>query len=92
MPLWDGRFEIRTNELLTALSESISYDHKLYAQDILGSMVHAEMLGRQGIIPQEDAEKIIEELDRIKGEIEANRFEFREELEDIHMNIEAELI
>jgi len=73
------------------MGESISYDRRLYAHDVMGSTAHAKMLAKQGIIPQEDADKIIAGLAQIKAEIDEGKFEFDEKLEDIHMNIEARL-
>jgi argininosuccinate lyase len=70
---------------------SIDFDRRLYRHDIAGSVAHAEMLGKQGIIPPEDAEAIVRGLEEIRREIEAGEFPFREELEDIHLNIEARL-
>ncbi len=72
-------------------SASIAYDRRLYRQDIRASIAHARMLSRQGIIPEEDADSIISGLQEIGGEIEQGRFIFREEMEDIHLNIEARL-
>jgi argininosuccinate lyase len=72
-------------------SASVAYDQRLYRQDIAGSIAHARMLGRQGIIPAEDAAAIEKGLDAIRDEIEQGKFQFREELEDIHLNIEAAL-
>lgn len=92
MALWGGRFSGDTNALVTALSESISYDRRLYDQDIRGSVAHVRMLAEQGIIPRDDASAIEDELGRIRDEIESGRFEFTVEYEDIHMNIEARLI
>lgn len=91
MALWSGRFSEGTDGLVQAFTESISYDRRLYPYDIAGSIAHARMLGRQGIIPAEDAEKIIAGLQAVKGEMDAGKFVFRTELEDIHMNIEARL-
>ncbi|MDY0176171.1 MAG: argininosuccinate lyase [Lentisphaeria bacterium] len=91
MALWSGRFEQSTDALVQAYSESISYDRRLYAYDIQGSIAHARMLGRQGIIPQPEADKIIAGLQQVKLEIEQGKFVFKTELEDIHMNIEARL-
>ena len=91
MALWSGRFSEGTDGLVQAFTESISYDRRLYPYDIAGSIAHARMLGRQGIIPIEDADKIIAGLEQIKSEIDAGKFVFRAELEDIHMNIEARL-
>lgn len=92
MALWGGRFSGKTHELVAELSESISYDQRLYAHDILGSIAHVRMLKKQGIIPGADADAIVSELGTIKGEIDSGNFEFKQELEDIHMNIESRLI
>ena len=81
----------KTDELVARYTESISYDRRLYPFDIAGSKAHAEMLAKQGIIPQEDADAIIKGLDAVLAEIEAGSFTFKEELEDIHMNIESRL-
>jgi len=89
---WGGRFTETTNELVEQFTASIPYDWRLYPYDIAGSMVHAAMLGRQGIIPKRDADRIIRGLEEILKEIVAGAFEFSVELEDIHMNIENRLI
>ncbi len=91
MALWSGRFSEKTDELVARYTESISYDRRLYPFDIAGSKAHAEMLAKQGIIPQEDADAIIKGLDTVLAEIESGTFSFKEELEDIHMNIESRL-
>ena len=70
---------------------SIPFDRRLYRQDIEGSIAHARMLAKQGIIGGSDAAAIIKGLDSIRKEIERGRFQFKTELEDIHMNIEARL-
>lgn len=70
---------------------SIHYDRRLYRQDIAGSIAHARMLGRQGIIAASEADLIVDGLGRIREEIEAGRFPWRAELEDVHMNIEKRL-
>ncbi|MDO8616452.1 MAG: argininosuccinate lyase [Dehalococcoidia bacterium] len=72
-------------------SASIAYDRRLYHHDIAASIAHARMLGRQGIIPVEDAEAIERGLEDIRQEIEAGQFPWREDLEDIHLNIEMRL-
>lgn len=72
-------------------SASVSYDAALYPFDIQASIVHAQMLGKQGIIPQADADAIAGGLEEILEEIEAGQFDWREELEDVHLNIEARL-
>jgi len=74
------------------LSESVSYDKRLYAQDIRGTKAHVSMLARQGIVSQDDADAICHGLDAIQKEIEAGEFTFDIELEDVHMNIESALI
>src|SRR5213592_4947787 len=70
---------------------SIAYDRRLYRHDIAGSIAHARMLAKQGIIAGDDAQSIVRGLDEIRDEIERGDFPFREELEDIHLNIEARL-
>ena len=76
---------------LSKYTASVHYDRRLYRQDIAGSVAHARMLSRQGIIPEADAEAIVGGLDEIREEIEAGSFPWREELEDIHMNVERRL-
>ena len=89
--LWGGRFSKNTNELVDAFNASIEFDKRLYHEDICGSIAHATMLGRAGIIPQSDAEEIVTGLKQILADIEAGNFSFEVSLEDIHMNIEARL-
>ena len=89
---WAGRFQEKTSKIVESFTESISFDHRLWRYDIEGSIAHAKMLGKQGIITREDSEKIIKGLEEIAIDIETGRFRFREELEDIHMNIESALI
>jgi argininosuccinate lyase len=89
---WAGRFTEETSEIVEAYTGSVSFDKRLWKCDIEGSIAHARMLGRQGIISSEDADKIVAGLSEIAGEIEAGRFEFSDALEDIHMNIEAALV
>jgi len=74
-----------------AYSASVSYDQRLYSFDIAGSVAHARMLGAQGIIPADDATQIVRGLEEIRDEIEAGKFEWREDLEDVHLNIEVAL-
>jgi len=87
-----GRFEKDADERAESYTASIQYDWRLYPYDIAGSIAHARMLGRQGIITEQEAETIIGGLNAVREEIEQGSFEFRPELEDIHMNIEARLI
>lgn len=89
--LWGGRFSKNTNELVDAFNASIEFDKRLYHEDIRGSIAHARMLAKCGIIPMEDGEKIIAGLKDILNDIEAGNFSFEVALEDIHMNIEARL-
>ena len=90
--LWGGRFSKSTDALVDDFNSSIRFDARMYAQDILGSQAHAEMLGRQGIIPEADADLIVKTLGEIKSDIEAGNVEFQIDAEDIHMNIETILI
>jgi argininosuccinate lyase len=89
--LWGGRFNQPTDKFVEEFTASIEFDKRLYHQDIRGSAAHARMLGRQGIIPQDDVEKIVHGLKEILEQIEAGKFDFSVGLEDIHMNIEARL-
>ncbi|HLA01018.1 MAG TPA: lyase family protein, partial [Thermodesulfovibrionales bacterium] len=90
--LWSGRFTRGTAKIIEGFTESISFDRRLWKYDIEGSLAHAAMLGKQGIISKADSEKIGTGLREIAKEIERGTFRFREDLEDIHMNIEAALI
>jgi argininosuccinate lyase len=90
--LWSGRFKEATSKTVESFTESISFDKRLWKYDIEGSIAHAKMLGRQGIISTKDSEKIITGLKKIAADIESGKFRFREDLEDVHMNIEAALI
>ncbi len=86
--LWGGRFQKNTDKKVDDFNSSIRFDKRMYRQDIKGSKAHAEMLGKQGIIPKEDADKIIKGLDEILSDIENGKVEFLIDAEDIHMNIE----
>lgn len=89
---WQGRFTEKTSGIVESFTESISFDRRLWKYDIEGSIAHAQMLARQGIITHNEAKKITVGLRQIAREIESGKFSFREDLEDIHMNIEAALI
>ena len=91
MKLWAGRFQKETDTLVNDFNSSIGFDARLYQQDIRGSIAHAAMLGKQGIIEEHEAEKIIEGLKAILADIEDGKVEFSMDNEDIHMNIEAML-
>lgn len=89
--LWGGRFTQPTDKFVEEFTASIGFDKRLYHQDIRGSIAHARMLGKQGIIPIADVETIVHGLQQILQQIEAGEFDFSISLEDIHMNIEARL-
>jgi argininosuccinate lyase len=89
--MWGGRFASGPDAIMQAINASIGFDQRLYAQDIAGSRAHAAMLAATGIISSRDAEAIGEGLLAILSEIEAGKFPFTPELEDIHLNIEARL-
>jgi argininosuccinate lyase len=90
-PMWKGRFQQPTAPLLQQFSESISFDWRLWKQDIEGSIAHSAALEAAGLITGGERAQIAAGLREIGAEIEAGTFQFRAELEDIHMNIEAEL-
>jgi argininosuccinate lyase len=88
MKLWGGRFAKKTDRLVEDFHSSISFDQRLYYQDILGSIAHARMLGKQGIITEKEAERLIEGLESVLHDIETGKVEFEIDAEDIHMNVE----
>ena len=92
MKLWGGRFLKSTDKSVDDFNSSIRFDSRMYAQDIRGSQAHAKMLGKQGIIPQADADLIVKTLGEILADIEDGKVEFTIDAEDIHMNIETILI
>lgn len=89
---WDGRFSENTDHLVERFTSSIHYDKRLYAHDIDGSVAHATMLARVGVLTPEERDAIVKGLRQVRGEIEAGNFKFTERLEDIHMHIEARLV
>jgi argininosuccinate lyase len=89
--LWGGRFERKPAQLMQAINVSIGFDQRLAAQDLMGSRAHAAMLHKVGVLSSEDAASIADGLTTIEGEIAAGTFPFRDEYEDIHMNVEARL-
>ena len=89
MKLWKGRFSKEANSSADEFNASIGFDQRLYKQDITGSIAHARMLGKQGIISKEESDLIIKTLGEILEDIEAGKVEFSIEAEDIHMNIET---
>ncbi len=88
MKLWGGRFAKTTDKLVEDFHSSISFDQRLYQQDIRGSIAHASMLAKVGVISQDEAGQIIKALEEILADIEAGKVEFEVGAEDIHMNIE----
>ena len=85
---WSGRFSKSTDKLIEEFTESISFDCRLLEHDIRGSIAHARMLGKCGIIPQTDAERIIEGLQAILADVEAGKVQLDPWAEDVHMNVE----
>ena len=92
MKLWGGRFSGQTDEQAGSFHSSVSFDQRLYRQDITGSIAHAEMLGKQGIIPLSDSEAIARTLQNILDDIEKGSVSIDGRYEDIHSFVEAELI
>ena len=90
--LWGGRFTKETDALVKKFNDSLPFDQRLSAQDILGSVVHAAMLGKQGILSDEETERIIEGLGTIKADLESGKLQFSDAYEDIHSFVEAQLI
>ena len=88
MKLWGGRFQKETDRLVNDFNSSIMFDSKMYKEDIEGSIAHAEMLGRQGIISKEEAASIIKGLSTILVDLRVNKVELSADNEDIHMNVE----
>ncbi len=89
--MWKGRFQQETSALLQQYSESISFDWRLWRHDLAGSIAHSAALENAGLLTAEERAQIVAGLREIGAEIEAGTFHFKTELEDIHMNIEAEL-
>ena len=90
--LWGGRFVKETDEAVKAFNDSIGFDKRLYRDDIKGSIAHAQMLGEQGIITEEEASKITKELTSILFDVESGALPVTNEYEDIHSFVEANLI
>ena len=91
MPMWEGRFSKKLDERTNDFNSSIKFDHRMYKQDIKGSIAHSKMLSKQGIIKEEEAKSIIEGLNKILEDLENGKLEFDPNSEDIHMFIEEEL-
>jgi len=91
MSMWGGRFTKNTDVMVEEFTSSISFDSRMYREDIAGSIAHARMLAKCGIIGQDEADLIVNGLTEILSDIEAGNFEFTVSLEDVHMNIERRL-
>src|SRR5690242_8582021 len=89
--MWGGRYSLGPAEIMEKINASIGFDRRLYAQDIAGSMAHADMLVAQGILTAKDGQAIKRGLKQIRSEIESGKFRFSTKLEDIHFNVEARL-
>ena len=89
--MWGGRFAAGTDRLVEAFTASIQVDRRLYAEDIRGSMAHARMLGRVGVLTEAEVEAIVTGLTQVRQEIVEDRLPFVDALEDIHMHVESRL-
>jgi len=89
--LWGGRFSEPTDQFVERFTASVTFDKRLYKEDIAGSIAHAKMLQKAGILNTEEADQIVSGLQEIAADIEAGNFQWSVALEDVHMNIEAEL-
>ena len=89
---WGGRFKEETDKFVEDFTESVSFDKNLAIEDIEGDIAHVKTLQKAGVLTPDEAEKLIEELKKIKEDILSGKFRWRKDLEDVHMNIEAELI
>ena len=92
MKLWGGRFSKNTDSEVNDFNSSIHFDGRMYAQDIKGSIAHAKMLGKCGVISQSDSDTLVKTLGELLTDIENGKVEFMTDAEDIHMNIETLLI
>ncbi|MCB1738931.1 MAG: argininosuccinate lyase, partial [Gammaproteobacteria bacterium] len=90
--LWGGRFEAATDPLVEAFSASVQFDSRLFEHDIAGSIAHATMLCKVGVLDTDERDRIVQGLSDIRADIRAGRFEWKQALEDVHMNIEARLV
>src|SRR5258708_13366238 len=89
--MWKGRFQQETSALLQQYSESISFDWRLWRHDIAGSIAHSAALQKAGLITAEEREKIVAGLKAIGAEIEAGKFRWKTQLQDVHLNIKPAL-
>jgi argininosuccinate lyase len=89
---WGGVFREATDQRVEQFTESVSFDWRLYAHDIRGSIAHARMLAKTGVLTTEECRQIVTTLEQIGREVAAGQFKFRRELEDVHMNVERALV
>ncbi|RYE84047.1 MAG: argininosuccinate lyase [Hyphomicrobiales bacterium] len=89
--MWGGRFSSGPDAIMEEINASIGFDHRLYRQDIAGSIAHARMLAASGILTESDRDAIVKGLGDVLAEIESQKFTFSRSLEDIHMNVESRL-
>lgn len=89
--MWGGRFTEATDAFVAEFTASVQFDQRFYRQDIAGSIAHATMLAKVGVLTTQERDDIVQGLKTIQAEIEAGQFEWRIDLEDVHMNIEARL-
>ena len=89
--MWAGRFTKELDSAVNDFNSSISFDCRMYREDITGSMAHARMLGRQNIIEPDEADKIVAGLESILHDLDSGALAFDPEAEDIHMFVESEL-
>jgi argininosuccinate lyase len=88
---WGGRFSEPVDAFVARFTASVEFDKRLYRHDIMGSIAHASMLAKVGVLSEVERDSIIDGLTHIQAEIEAGQFDWRIDLEDVHMNIEAKL-
>ena len=88
---WGGRFREQTLKIVERFTASIGFDQRMYRQDIRGSMAHARMLAKIGVLTADEAATLVQGLEQVMAEIESGEFTFSEALEDIHMNVESRL-
>jgi argininosuccinate lyase len=89
---WGGVFDQATDRRVEKFTQSVTFDQRLYAQDIRGSIAHAHMLAKVGVLTDDERHQIVTRLEQIHQEIAGGEFQFRQELEDVHMNIEWALV
>ena len=84
---WGGRFSEPVDAFVARFTASVEFDKRLYRHDIMGSIAHASMLAKVGVLTDAERDAIVEGLTQIQGEIEAGQFDWRVDLDDVHMNI-----